>query len=295
VSIVLLERCRSEHVSLAERTSMRVGGRAREFFLPNSAEELGEICRRLFAEGKDPFFLGGGFNTLFPDGEYSRPVISTERLVGLSRPAENRIRAEAGVRWNVLIHKSIQAGLAGLEYFAGVPGTAGGLAAMNAGGSGRSFGDRIVRVEGFRLPEVEFLEIPGDRIPWGYRSSGLGRFAITAVELELTPSDPSTIRRGAMDFLRYKASVQPLTIPSSGCIFRNPPGESAGTLIERAGLKGARRGGAVVSRLHANFIVNENSEATASDVYALIEHVERRVRERFGVQLETEVILPENV
>ncbi len=273
---------------------MRVGGRAREFFSPSSAEELGEICRRLFAEGKTPFFLGGGFNTLFPDGEFTRPVISTEKMAGLSLSGGRILRAEAGVRWNALIHKAVQAGLSGLEYFAGVPGTAGGLAAMNAGGGGCSFGDRVIRVEGFRLPEVEFVEIPGDQVPWGYRSSGLGRFAITAVALELTPSDPSTLRGEAMRFLRYKASVQPLTSASAGCIFRNPPGDSAGILIERAGLKGTRRGGAVVSEQHANFIVNETREATAGDVRALIGLVVRRVRERFGVDLQTEVIIPEN-
>jgi UDP-N-acetylmuramate dehydrogenase len=288
----LLERCRRAGVFLANRTSFEIGGEAREFYLPETREELREICLRFAEEGKSPHLLGGGCNTLFPDEPFSRPVISTERLRRLV-VLGNRLRAEAGVRMDVLIRAAIESGLEGLEYFVGIPGTAGGAAAMNAGGSGHSFGDRVALVEAVDLETGEIEEIPGSQVRWGYRTSHLEGRAITAVELELSPADVGLLRRHAREFLKRKAASQPLTSASAGCIFRNPEaGGAAASLIDRAGLKGCREGGAVVSERHANFILNEKGSATARDVLALLERVRRAVEGEFGVRLETEIVIP---
>lgn len=276
---------------LAGRTSFEIGGEADEFYLPEDVEELRELCRRLHEEGKSPHILGGGCNTLFPDGPFLRPVISTERLRRVSLDG-NRLRVEAGLRMDVLIRTAIEAGLSGLEWFVGIPGTAGGAAAMNAGGGGHSFGDHVARLWAIRLDTGELESIAGRDVRWDYRSSHLEGLLITAVELELAPGEVLPLRLRARELLKRKAALQPLSSASAGCIFRNHPSGPAAAFIERAGLKGEREGGAVVSRRHANFILNESGRATSRDVLALLTRVRARVREAFGVWLETEVIIP---
>jgi UDP-N-acetylmuramate dehydrogenase len=286
-----IDRCRRSGVVLANRTSFEIGGAASEFYSPSSGEELQEVCRRLRAEGKRPHVLGGGCNTLFPDGPFEAAVISTERLRQV-QISGNRVRAGAGVRMDVLIRSAIEAGLGGLEFLVGIPGTAGGAAFMNAGGSGHSFGDVVGKIEALRLASGELESIPGSRIRWGYRSSGLDGLVITAVELELVEAPVSLLRQRAREFLRRKAAQQPLQSASAGCIFRNPPEGAAAAFIDRAGLKGEREGGAVVSHRHANFIINECGRASARDVLVLLTRVRDRVRERFGVNLTTEIVIP---
>ncbi len=284
-------RCRRAGVALATRTSVGIGGEAGEFYAPRHVEELREVCLRLAEEKREPHVLGGGCNTLFPDGPFRRPVISTENLRGISIEG-SRIAAGAGERLQVLIRTAIEAGLGGLEHFVGIPGTAGGAAVMNAGGSGRSFGDLVEKVEGLCRKTFEPVILDGRSIAWGYRTSGLGDLVVTSVDLLLQPTPTGVLRERARLLLRRKAERQPLSFPSAGCVFKNPPGASAGALIERAGLKGAREGGALVSPRHANFIVNETGQATARDVMTLLETVRESVHREFGVRLETEIVLP---
>ncbi len=291
MSEALGERCRRAGVILANRTSFEIGGEATEFYGPSTDEELREVCGRLIAEGKRPHVLGGGCNTLFPDGPFQTAVISTDRLRQIN-VSGNRIRAGAGVRMDVLIRSAIEAGLGGLEFLVGIPGTAGGAAFMNAGGSGHSFGDVVAKLDALCLASGELQSIPGSRIGWGYRTSGLHGLVITAVELELVEEPLALLRQRAREFLRRKAAQQPLQSASAGCIFRNPPEGAAAAFIDRAGLKGAREGGAVVSQRHGNFIINECGRASARDVLVLLTRVRERVRERFGVLLETEIVVP---
>ncbi len=287
---MVLDRCRRSGVVLASRTSFEIGGEAREFYIPETPGDLQEICLHLAREGRRPHVLGGGCNTLFPDEPLERPVISLERMRSLSVEG-SRIRAGAGVRMDVLIRTSIEAGLGGLECFVGIPGTAGGAVWMNAGGGGRSFGDRVARIEALEIASGRALAIDGREVRWDYRSSHLEGLVITSVELLLEAEETATLRGRARDSLRKKAAIQPLSSLSAGCVFKNPREGSAGDLIDRAGLKGTREGGAVVSERHANFILNQSGQARARDVILLLERVRREVMELFGVRLETELVI----
>ena len=277
-------------VSLASLTSFKIGGTAREYYEPLDLEELRELLKQLHRCGKSPFVLGGGANTLFPDGQFSRPVISTARLRGLTI-SENIIRAECGVGLGSLIRAAVQQGLAGLESLVGIPGTAGGAVAMNAGGSGHSFGDHVKELGLLPIDGSPLVRRRGSDINWTYRSANLGLNVVAWVALELSPGSPTDLRSRAREFMRRKSNTQPLGVPSAGCIFRNPPGLSAGKIIDQLGLKGMCCGGARVSERHANFIVNENGFAKAADVLTLLKEVRSRVERSLGIRLETEIVL----
>ncbi len=277
-------------VCLAARTSFRIGGVAREFYAPASADELRSILRSLHERGVQPFLLGGGANTLFPDGEFAHPVISTENLRGLTVEGR-KLRAESGVRLNVMIQTAMRAGLGGLEGLIGIPGTAGGAVCMNAGGAGWSFGDHVLELGLLPLDGGPIFCLKSSEVCWGYRTSHLKGCVVAWVTMDLTPDSPERLRERASTFMRKKVATQPLGIPSAGCVFRNPPGASAGRWIESLGLKGLSRGGAKVSERHANFIVNTTGCARATDVLMLVEDVRSRVERHFGVRLETEIVL----
>ena len=288
-----LDRLRRSGMILANCTSFEIGGEAREYYVPGDTEELQQVCRLLSQEGRRPHILGGGCNTLFPDGPFRRPLISTEGLRRLE-VAGRGIIAGTGVRMHVLIRTANEAGLGGLEHFIGIPGTVGGAVWMNAGGGGNSFGDRVARIEAVEVATGELRILEGSEIRWDYRTSHLDGLALASVELLLESAEPSVLRQKAKDHLRRKAANQPLQQPSAGCVFKNTPAGPAGVLIEKAGLKGVREGGAVVSQCHANFILNETGSASAQDVMTLVDRVRRRVEEVFGVRLETEIVIPEN-
>jgi UDP-N-acetylmuramate dehydrogenase len=178
-------------------------------------------------------------------------------------------------------------GLSGLECMAGIPGTVGGAVRMNAGGGSGEFGD-VVR-------DVTVMDSGGvietwsrDRLGFGYRRSEIGDRIVLSARLELVEEDPVTVRRRFDDNFENKRRSQPISCRSAGCIFKNPAGQSAGALIDRAGLKGARCGGAQVSEQHANFIIAGRG-ATASDVLRLIDLIRDRVLSEFGTELEVEV------
>jgi UDP-N-acetylmuramate dehydrogenase len=277
-------------VPLATRTSFRIGGTAKEFYAPASIEELRSLLGLLHARREAPFILGGGANTLFPDGELTRPVVSTENLHGLEVDG-SRIRAECGVRLNALIQTAIRRGLGGLEGFVGIPGTAGGAVAMNAGGGGWSFGERVRELALLPLDGGPLFRCKQSDVAWSYRSANLRDVVVAWVDLELEPDNPERMRLAAKGFMRRKAATQPLRLPSAGCIFRNPSGGSAGKWIDALGLKGLSCGGAKVSERHANFIVNPRGEARAEDVLHLVEEVRSRVERSYGVRLETEIVV----
>ncbi len=283
--------------ALASATSIGVGGSARELWTPADVDELCDVVGRL--RGRDPFFLGGGCNTLFPDGAFERPVVTTDRLRQLDIHTSDdstggvRVRAEAGVRLDGMVRATLESGLEGFEHLVGIPGTVGGAIVMNAGGKGGSFGERVVEVGIVSLASGELERRLGSEIPWRYRSWGLEGYAVAWAEFELRRGDVAELRRRAKETFHAKNRVQPLAHASAGCIFKNPPGDSAGALIDRSGLKGLRRGGAMVSEQHANFIVNIDGTASAADVLELIAIVRDRVQEQSGVRLEPEIVIAE--
>jgi UDP-N-acetylmuramate dehydrogenase len=253
-------------------------------------EELASLLGALGRRGVRPFILGKGANTIFPDGEYPRPVISTRALAG-HRVEGETLRAECGVPLPSLIRIAMSRRLAGLEGFTGIPGTVGGAFAMNAGGAGWSFGERVLEAGVIPLGGGPVQVLRGSEVPWRYRSSGLEGVVVAWVRLGLEAGSPERMKDTARDFLRRKAETQPLNLRSAGCIFKNPIGGSAGRWIDALGLKGLSVGGACVSERHANFIVNSTGRATARDVLDLVALVRQRVQAAYGVVLETEVVV----
>ncbi len=280
----------ARHVPLAPRTSIRIGGWARDYFEPHDLEDLRVLLGALHEAGKKPFLLGAGTNVVFPDGEYGTPVVST-RFLSRSTVEGGLLRAECGTLLSRLIQVSMGNGLSGLESLVGIPGTAGGALVMNAGGRDGSFGDRVAEVGLLPADGGPVVVRRGEDIAWGYRRAEIGPYCVAWVTLRLRPDSPEAVRQRVRTCILKKSESQPLGQWSAGCVFRNPPGFAAGALIDRAGLKGLSRGGARVSERHANFIVNADGSASAVDFRALVEEVRSRVAGAFGVRLETEVIL----
>ena len=280
----------SRRLSLATKTSFRIGGTSRHWVAPADTEELRRVVVDLETERTPYFVLGGGTNTIFGDDGFAGCVISTERLDRIEVREPRRLVVEPGVPLRRVIREAIKHGWGGLEEFVGIPGSIGGAVWGNAGGADRAVGDRVASVTWVE-PDGRLNTIAGREIDWRYRSSGLGRRVIASIELEFLPGDRETLAAAAKECFNRKRDTQPLSAWSAGCIFRNPPGHAAARLIEEAGLKGESVGDARVSEHHANFIVN-TGEATAEDVRRLIERVQARVHEAFGVTLEREIIDP---
>jgi len=191
-----------------------------------------------------------------------------------------------------LARKLSDDGFSGLEFAAGIPASIGGATFMNAGAHGSEICERIFQVRGV-LPDGSQRTWRREELPWRYRWSGLpAGVTVTSIELELVEGDKATIARACSAHLSERRARQPLSMPSAGSVFKNPsPTEPAGRVLEGAGLKGHRIGGAVVSELHANWIVNPEKQATAADVAQLIDYCRSRVREHSGIELEPEVKL----
>lgn len=273
---------------MARHTSWRVGGPAQRYYRPADVEDLAQFLAQLPPD-EPVLWLGLGSNLLVRDGGLRGTVIATQgRLDVIERLDRERVRAEAGVACAHLARYTVKAGLCGLEFLAGIPGTVGGALRMNAG----AFGGETWR----RLLEVETLDRAGQRhrrpcsaFQVGYRQvEGLGDQWFVAGVWGLEAGDAEIGQETIRGLLERRAASQPTKEPSCGSVFRNPPGDFAARLIERAGLKGTCIGGACVSERHANFIVNR-SEARAAEIEALLEQVRETVFQRHGVRLQTEV------
>ncbi len=284
---------------LARFTTFRVGGAADWLLETRSSGEIVAALAAAHAAGLPTTVLGGGSNVLIGDAGI-RGLVLRPRGGGVSREAEDRIRADAAVTVNGLVRWTINRGLAGLESWAGTPGTVGGAVCGNAHFGGRLIGSlvREVRLAG---PDGSVSDVPHDAMRFGYDHSRLqdtGEVLLSAV-LTVTGGDPEALRSAARASLAFRKRTQPLDVPSAGCVFRNPDPErdrvpdgipwSAGALIDRAGLKGEAVGGARVSPAHGNFIVNDGT-ATARDIRSLVVRCRDRVRERFGVTLREEIV-----
>ena len=274
---------------MARYTSLRVGGPADAFARPESRAELARLLE-LAARHRTPVCtIGRGFNTIVADVGLPGIVVSLGALRALERLADERVRAEAGVTHTTLTRFCADEGLAGLEFGVGIPGTIGGWIAMNAGIPGREMRDVVERVEILDPLDAEPRELAGDGLHWHYRQLELPEHALVlSATFALSKDEPELIRERTREYLDRRLATQPVNEPSCGSVFKNPEGDRAGRLIDAAGLKELRIGGAEISGLHANFIVNRGG-ATANDVLALIARATEEVASRFGVELETEV------
>jgi UDP-N-acetylmuramate dehydrogenase len=271
-------------------TSLRVGGPADALAAPDSRPELARLLAVCTAHRIPYRVLGAGFNTLVLDGRLEGVVIQLGRFRRLEERPGAGVRAEAGVSHNQLTRFCATRGFSGLEFGAGIPGTVGGWLAMNAGIPGHEVKDTVREIEVMSPTGRSPRHIPRGRLRFVYRAlRGLAPGSVILSALfGITLSTPAQAQAEVDRLLAKRAESQPLNVPSCGSVFQNPPGDFAGRLIEAVGLKGRRIGGAQISPVHANFIVNLGG-ATAADVLALIEEARTTVRDELGVRLTTEV------
>jgi UDP-N-acetylmuramate dehydrogenase len=284
---------------LAPFTTFKLGGPADIFVTADKPDELQRAIVLVRQAGVPVTVIGGGSNVLVAD-EGIRGVVIRIRGGEVREVEPGRIRADAGVTINGLVRWTIAHGLASLEAWAGTPGTVGGAIFGNAHFQGRNIGDLVDSV---RLLNAsgEFADVSAADMEFAYDYSRLHRTGeiVVSADFRVAPGEPERLRAVARESLAYRKRTQPLSMPSAGCIFQNPmPGRdtmpegvpwSAGALVDRAGLKGAREGQARVSPTHGNFIVNEG-RASAGEVRTLIDRCKRDVYRRFGVRLQEEIV-----
>ena len=274
---------------MSRHTTFRIGGPADFYLCPHSTKEVQEIVE-ICKEEKLPYFvLGNGSNLLVSDKGYRGVVIQLWKNFSDITVKDCCIQAKAGALLSKVAAEALEAGLTGMEFASGIPGTIGGAAFMNAGAYGGEMKDIIKSVKVLDT-QGEVRVLPKEELKMGYRTSIVKEkgYTVLSVELELTRGDQEEIRNTMEDLKERRTSKQPLEMPSAGSTFKRPEGYFAGKLIMDSGLRGFSVGGAQVSEKHCGFVVNKGG-ATAMDVLNLIREVQRRVKEQFGVDLETEV------
>ncbi len=273
---------------LWRHVSMRIGGPADLLVIPRTLEELRQTAAFLFEQNVAFTTLGQGSNVLIADAGIRGVVVKVGKGIDRARFEGARVAAEAGFGLPHLAQETARRGLSGLEFAAGIPASVGGAVVMNAGAHGHAMSEVTERVRVID-PDGE-RDLDRTALGFAYRTSALqGRPAVVLeVTLGLIPAPADEVRRRMEAWLAQRNATQPIGPPSSGCVFRNPEGDHAGRLIDLAGCKGMAVGDAVVSDIHANYIVNRD-RATAADVLALIEQVRDRVRQGSGRDLELEI------
>ena len=275
---------------LAPKTWLRVGGPAQHFAEPTNREQLRALVARCEEVGVGCRLLGGGSNLLVRDEGVSGLVVRLPKehwgRVEIDA-ASGTVVADCGAPLSHLVAETVKAGLAGLETLVGIPGTVGGALHGNSGGRHADVGSVCESVE-VMTRTGEVLTRTRDELSFGYRRSSLDELCLLSATFSLRPADPGALADRARKTWILKKSSQPLSHQSAGCVFMNPRGQSAGDLIERAGLKGTRVGGAEVSDRHGNFIVTGEG-AKSADVLRLIDLCRDTVRQRAGVDLEVEL------
>jgi UDP-N-acetylmuramate dehydrogenase len=278
---------RSDH-PLGALTTYRVGGTARLFVEPADEAELGAVAAAINGRDVPVLVLGRGSNLLVADDGFSGLVVSLAGGFDEIAVEGASVRAGGAVSFPVLARKSASAGLTGLEWAVGVPGSVGGAIRMNAGGHGSDTAHVLVGCRVADLASGVTADVPVAGLAYAYRHSSLScSQVVVAGTFELQPGNAEESLAQIAEIVRWRREHQPGG-SNAGSVFTNPPGDSAGRLIDEAGLKGHRIGSAEVSPKHANFI-QADVDGSAADVRRLIEDVQRRVRERFGVELATEV------
>ena len=284
-----LERICATDAPLAELTWYGLGGPARWLLTPSDEQELATVLQRCTQHGVEWRVLGRGANVLVRDEGFDGAVIRLSAphwgVVSFEPP---HVTAGGGAEFAELINGCAEQGLAGLENLAGIPGTVGGMVRMNAGGKYGSVSE-YVRAARLMTREGRIETRGAEQLGFVYRHCELGGALVLAATFELTPATPEAVRTRFREIFGAKGAAQPpMGARSAGCVFKNPAGESAGRLIDEAGLKGRRAGGAAISQRHANFIVAQPG-ACARDVLDLIELARERVRDATGIDLELEI------
>jgi UDP-N-acetylmuramate dehydrogenase len=283
---------------LAALTTFKVGGPADLLVEPHGGDELVCVLDAAAEASVAVTVLGGGSNVLIGDGGV-RGLVVRPRGGTIAQEGPTSVRADAAVTINGLVRWTVGRGLAGLEAWAGTPGTVGGGVYGNAHWAGRLLSEVLDSVCVW-APRRGVVDVPAAHMEFGYDRSRLQhtREVLISARFVVTAGDPAVLRDIARQSLAYRKRTQPLNVPSAGCVYQNPAPEepmpagiprSAGALVDRAGLKGFRVGGAQVSPTHGNFIVNDGS-ATAAQIRAVIEHCRRVVLERFAVPLRDEIV-----
>jgi UDP-N-acetylenolpyruvoylglucosamine reductase len=278
--------------SLAEKTTMRVGGAARVYVEPASVDDLAAVLRETAVREVPLFLLGRGSNLIVPDeGVYGVVVSLAHPAWQVFEPrADGRVWVGAGLRLKNLCGLATKAGLVGFEFLEGIPGNVGGALRMNAGAMGGWMFDVVEEVQVMnRHGQVALLKRSEMHVDYRHCAELHEAIALGALLKPAAHAEADSINR-QIDVYRDKRQKSQPREPSAGCIFKNPPGNSAGRLIDEAGLKGERVGDAEVSSVHANFIVNRG-HATSADVIELVRRIRARVEQAKGVNLEPEVLL----
>jgi len=289
------------HKAMDRYTSFRVGGPADLLVLPQTVEQVTAIARTAQKAGVPVTIIGGGTNVLISDKGIRGVVIVLTRLkqeiaqttgspgTDEEPPGQVCLTALAGERLGTVCRYAADSGLGGLEWAAGIPGTIGGAVMMNAGAFGSDMGRIVREIEILDLTTMATAVLAGNHLQFSYRKLALDNSIVLKVSMGLAKADAQTVKDEYYRNLKTKQATQPVSQASAGCFFKNPPGfKSAGFLIEQAGMKKARCNGAMVSDLHANFIVNHGN-ACASDILNLAGQVRDRVYEKFGINLKKEV------
>lgn len=276
----------------AELTSLRVGGAIDWVFAPETEEAAAAVAGELDAAGITWRVLGAGSNVLADDEDHHYVVVSMRDVKGTALFEGERVSVSAGYSLPRLCVDAARRGLAGIEGLGGIPGTVGGALWMNAGAYGHEIGNVVETVRVARGGRV--VNVRASEISWNYRHTSFREGELLlGVTLRLRPDDSAKIVERMAEVKRQRMETQPHGARSAGCFFKNPPGSnlSTGKMIDEMGMKGEKRGGAVVSPVHANFIVTEGDNARASDALALAEEIRERIRRERGIELEYEVEL----
>lgn len=275
---------------LSQHSSFRIGGRAALAVFPKTRDEMITSLQIILAEGIPFVTVGKASNVVFDDMGYAGAVLFTTAFREIA--VENGlIRASAGASLYSVAVAAAQAGLSGLEFAHGIPGTLGGGVLMNAGAYGGSLGDVCIESEYFDAKSGRVEKLTGDSQKFSYRSSiylSDPNYTVLGATLAGKPDEPDAIRARMEDYKTRRRASQPLEFPSAGSVFKRPEGHFAGKLIEDCGLKGKRVGGAEVSTKHAGFIINRGG-ATCEDVKRLVAYIQATVLEKTGVALEPEI------
>jgi len=282
---------------LSKHTTLKIGGPVKIWAEAEDPDNLKGLLEISKTEGVPVFLIGSGSNILATDEGLDMMAISLKGLFGCCKAKEESVSAGAGCGLQGFILDTIKSGYSGLEFMAGIPGTVGGAIKMNAGSGARGpwisdFMKQVTVCDSYG----DIRHIGKSDLRFEYRSSGLKELIILEAEFNLDKSeDAATVGAGYKKFLEEKKNKQELSVPSAGCVFKNPGGFtlSAAQMIEACGLKGKRLGDAVISGKHANFIVN-SGKATFSDISGLIELIRREVLKKYNINLETEIEILEN-
>ncbi len=276
-------------VSMKEHTSMRVGGEAAMLVLPYSAAEIEQVLHVLLRAHVPHTIMGNGTNLIVSDNGYSGVILKLADNFAAIRVCGNQITAQSGASLAAVSNAAWRAGLTGFEFASGIPGTIGGAVAMNAGAYDGEMKDVVLKTTAMD-ENGEIIHLSREEHEFSYRKSFIQKQKLIVLEttIQLEAGEADKIKEKMQSLNARRREKQPLNLPSAGSVFKRPPDNFAGRLIEQAGLRGFRIGGAQVSDKHCGFIVNIG-DATAADVIALIKWVKDKVYESSGVMLEEEV------